>query len=245
VTSVSVTPYTYTEDFVGDHAVLSRDNLKISFAVHTVWRVDDRRIPLFMERDSTTVTNGEAEKSPDAIVKVAYAHFVREPLRTYARDEVNAATGSRQRRAHSNRRRRPWTHQAIRRRQSVRHQQRRRWQRAVPVGGGRRRVAKAGRHAGARTEGHGIEIEREERTKREVQAAGIANAMQIIPRPAQRALRSARSDRSAEADGQFPQSHDRVHSVGPMGVPLAPFCQGQMCRPLLLASRRRSNNPFG
>ena len=80
VTNVSVTPYTYTEDFVGDHAVLSRDNLKISFAVHTVWRVDEQRIPLFMERFSTTVTNGDTEKSPDAIVKVAYGHFVREPL---------------------------------------------------------------------------------------------------------------------------------------------------------------------
>ena len=73
VTNVSITPYTYTEEFVGDHAVLSRDNLKISFAVHTVWRVDDE-MPLFMERFSTTVTNGDTEKSPDAIVKVAYVH---------------------------------------------------------------------------------------------------------------------------------------------------------------------------
>jgi hypothetical protein len=52
VTNVSVTAYTYTEDFLGDRAVLSRDNLKISFAVHTVWRVDDARVPLFMERFS-------------------------------------------------------------------------------------------------------------------------------------------------------------------------------------------------
>src|SRR5919112_954656 len=38
VTNVSVTPYTYTEEFVGDSAVMSRDNLKIGFRVHTVWR---------------------------------------------------------------------------------------------------------------------------------------------------------------------------------------------------------------
>src|SRR6187455_1711203 len=56
VTNVSVTPYTYTDEFVADQAVLSRDNLKISFAVHTVWRVDEQRVPLFMERFSTTVT---------------------------------------------------------------------------------------------------------------------------------------------------------------------------------------------
>ena len=93
VTNVSVTPYTYTEEFIADHAVLSRDNLKISFAVHTVWRVDEERIPLFMERFSTTVTNGNTEKSPDAIVRVAYSHFVREPLRTYARDEVQRRKG--------------------------------------------------------------------------------------------------------------------------------------------------------
>ena len=38
VTNVSVTPYTYTEDFTGEDAVLSKDNLKIAFRVHTVWR---------------------------------------------------------------------------------------------------------------------------------------------------------------------------------------------------------------
>jgi hypothetical protein len=93
VTNVSVAPYTYTEDFLGDHAVLSRDNLKISFAVHTVWRVGDARLPLFMVGFSTTVTNGNTEKSPDAIVKVAFGHFVREPLRTFARDEVQRRNG--------------------------------------------------------------------------------------------------------------------------------------------------------
>jgi len=40
VTNISVTPYTYSEEFVGDSAVMSRDNLKIGFRVHTVWRVD-------------------------------------------------------------------------------------------------------------------------------------------------------------------------------------------------------------
>src|SRR4026207_2297278 len=43
VTNVSVTPYTYTEDFTGEDAVLSKDNLKIAFRVHTVWRIDEAR----------------------------------------------------------------------------------------------------------------------------------------------------------------------------------------------------------
>src|SRR5688572_5960062 len=35
VTNVSITPYTYSEDFTGEEAVLSMDNLKIAFRVHT------------------------------------------------------------------------------------------------------------------------------------------------------------------------------------------------------------------
>ena len=79
VTNVSITPYTYTEDFSHDDAVLSRDNLKIQFRVHTVWRLDDNQVPLFMDRFSTTVANQQLEKEPDAIVKVAYSNFIREP----------------------------------------------------------------------------------------------------------------------------------------------------------------------
>ena len=93
VTNISVTPYTYSEDFTGNDAVLSRDNLKIAFRVHTVWRVDDTRVPLFMDRYSTTVANSAVQKEPEAIVKVAYGNFVREPLRTFARDEVQRRNG--------------------------------------------------------------------------------------------------------------------------------------------------------
>src|SRR5262245_37618111 len=39
VVNVSITPYTYTEDFTAHNSVLSKDNLKISFRVHVVWRV--------------------------------------------------------------------------------------------------------------------------------------------------------------------------------------------------------------
>jgi hypothetical protein len=93
VTNVSITPYTYTEDFSRDEAVLSRDNLKIEFRVHTVWHVDDMRVPLFMDRFSTTVDKSALEKDPDAIVKMAYGNFVREPLRTFVRDEVQRRNG--------------------------------------------------------------------------------------------------------------------------------------------------------
>jgi regulator of protease activity HflC (stomatin/prohibitin superfamily) len=221
VTNVSVTPYTYTEDFVGDHSVLSRDNLKISFAVHTVWRVDEERIPLFMERFSTTVTNGELEKSPDAIVKVAYGHFVREPLRTFARDEVQRRDGL------------IVKDELIPIGQAVLNRIRQ-YAEASPfivssvvVGNVQypsevadavsRKLAATQELARKDTE---IEIERKERTKREVQATGIANAMQII-RGQLNALYIQHEAIEAQKLMVNSPNHTTVYiPVGPMGVPL-------------------------
>ena len=213
VTNVSVTPYTYSEEFTGEHAVLSRDNLKISFAVHTVWRVDEQRVPLFMERYSTTVTNGDHEKSPDAIVKVAYGHFVREPLRTYARDEVQRRDGlDRQGRADRRSATPCWPASGATPRRA------RSSSRSVVVGNVQypsevadavaRKLAATQELARKDTE---IEIERKERTKREVQAAGHRQRDADHPRPAERALHPARGDRGAEADGQLAEPHHGLH----------------------------------
>ena len=89
VTNVSVTPYTYSEDFSGDSAVLSADSLKIAFRVHLVWRVRPEGVKEFIERYSTLRPND----APNRIVEVGYANFIREPLRTYARDEVQKHKG--------------------------------------------------------------------------------------------------------------------------------------------------------
>lgn len=221
VTNVSITPYTYSEDFVGEHAVLSRDNLKISFAVHTVWRVDEQRIPLFMERYSTTVTNGDLEKAPDAIVKVAYGHFVREPLRTFARDEVQRRDGL------------IVKDELIAIGDAVLARIRR-YADASPfivssvvVGNVQypsevadavaRKLAATQELARKDTE---IEIERKERTKREVQATGIANAMQII-RGQLNALYIQHEAIEAQKLMVNSPNHTTVYiPVGPMGVPL-------------------------
>ena len=181
VTNVSVTPYTYNEDFAGDDSVLSRDNLKISFKVHTVWRLDDARVPLFMERYSTTVSRNEVERDPDALVKVAYGHFIREPLRTFARDEVQQRNGlevkdelitigdavlARIRAYAANS---PFVINSV----VVGNVQ----YPAEVADAVSRKLAATQELQRKDTE---IEIERKERTKREVQAQGIANAMQII-----------------------------------------------------------------
>ena len=89
VINVSITPYTYSEDFSGENSVLSADNLKIAFRVHIVWRVKPELVKEFIERYSTI---GEGD-NPERIVQVAYANYLREPLRTYARDEVQKLKG--------------------------------------------------------------------------------------------------------------------------------------------------------
>ena len=221
VTNVSITPYTYSEDFTGDEAVLSRDNLKIAFRVHTVWRVDDSKIPLFMERFSTTASRNVIERDPDAVVKIAYGHFVREPLRTYARDEVQRRNGLEVKDALI-----PIGDAVLARiRQYVTNSPF--VVSSVVVGNIQypdevanavsRKLAATQELQRKDTE---IEIERKERTKREVQAQGIANAMQII-----RGQLSPMyiQHEAIEAQRQMVNSpnHTVVYiPVGPMGVPL-------------------------
>jgi regulator of protease activity HflC (stomatin/prohibitin superfamily) len=221
VANVSVTPYTYTEDFTANEAVLSRDNLKIAFQVHTVWRVDEGKVPLFMDRYSTTVSGDRVTTEPDAVVKVAYANFVREPLRTFARDEVQRRNGLEIKDALM-----PIGDAVLARIRayadgspfvissvvvgSVQYP-------AEVADAVSRKLAATQELQRKDTE---IEIERKEKAKREVQAQGIANAMEII-----RGQLSAMyiQHEAIEAQKQMVNSpnHTVVYiPVGPMGVPL-------------------------
>ena len=221
VTNVSVTPYTYTEGFTGDEAVLSKDNLKIAFAVHTVWRVDESRVPLFMERYSTTVSDRGHEKEPDAIVKVAYGNFIREPLRTYARDEVQQRNGLEVKdaliaigdsvlaRIRTYAVDSPFTITSV----VVGNVQ----YPSEVADAVSRKLAATQELQRKDTE---IEIERKERTKREVQAQGIANAMQII-----RGQLSGMYIQHEAIEAQKAMVNSPNHTVvyipvGPMGVPI-------------------------
>jgi regulator of protease activity HflC (stomatin/prohibitin superfamily) len=221
VTNVSITPYTYTEDFVGDEAVLSRDNLKIAFRVHTVWRIDETKIPLFLDKFSTTVSRNEIEKDPDAIVKVAYGNYVREPLRTFARDEVQRRNGLEVKEAFT-----PIGDAVLARI--------RRYAADSPfvIGGvvvGNvqypAEVADAVSKKLAATQelqrmDTEIEIERKARTKREVQAQGIANAMQIIRGQLTNLYIQHEAIEAQKLMVNSP-NHTTVYiPVGPMGVPL-------------------------
>ena len=221
VTNVSVTPYTYTEDFTGEDAVLSKDNLKIAFRVHTVWRVDESRVPLFMERFSTTMSDRGHEKEPDAIVKVAYGNFIREPLRTFARDEVQQRNGLEVKdaliaigdnvlaRIRTYAADSPFTLTSV----VVGNVQ----YPAEVADAVSRKLAATQELQRKDTE---IEIERKERTKREVQAQGIANAMQII-----RGQLSGMYIQHEAIEAQKAMVNSPNHTVvyipvGPMGVPI-------------------------
>jgi hypothetical protein len=135
VTTVSVTPYTYTEDFTGNDAVLSRDKLKIAFRVHTVWRIDDRQVPLLMERFSTTAGRHDIEKDPrrrrQSRVRQLRARAV-EDVR--ARRSAAAQRSRGQGRADSDRRGRPGADPCLCGRGTVHHQQRCRRRLYIPVG---------------------------------------------------------------------------------------------------------------
>jgi regulator of protease activity HflC (stomatin/prohibitin superfamily) len=221
VINISVTPYTYREDFSNDETVLSRDNLKIAFAVHTVWRVDADKVPLFMERFSTTLSEDTVQKEPDAIVKVAYANFIREPLRTFARDEVQRRNGLEVKdalipigdavlaRIREYARTSPFVITSV----VVGNVQ----YPAEVSDAVSRKLAATQELLRKDTE---IAIERKEREKREVQAQGIANAMQII-----RGQLSPMyiQHEAIEAQKQMVNSpnHTVVYiPVGPMGVPI-------------------------
>jgi regulator of protease activity HflC (stomatin/prohibitin superfamily) len=84
VTNISVTPITSTEQFVGPTAVLAKDNLHIEFQAHLLWKVDPENVKTFVEK------YGQAGESPE---QMAYDNFIREPFRTYTRDEVQKYDG--------------------------------------------------------------------------------------------------------------------------------------------------------
>ncbi len=92
--NVSVTPYTYSEDFSDKEVVLAKDNLSIGFRVHLVFKVKADRVKEFFEKYSYIGSgDGGKKDTPDELFKVAYNNYVKEPLRTFARDEVQKHDG--------------------------------------------------------------------------------------------------------------------------------------------------------
>lgn len=88
VINVSVTPYSYEEEFPLDRAPLSKDGLPIQFHLSTVWRVNPARGQMFVEHFTTltgTEKNGEVEHK-------AYDDYMKQTIRSMALDEIHKRT---------------------------------------------------------------------------------------------------------------------------------------------------------
>jgi len=83
-TNISITPTTSTEEFTGPNAVLAKDNLHIEFRAHLLWKIDPENVRALVEK------YGGAGFHPE---QTAYDNFIREPFRTYTRDEVQKYNG--------------------------------------------------------------------------------------------------------------------------------------------------------
>src|SRR5208282_2859470 len=84
VTNISVMPNTSTEQFVGATGVLAKDNLHIEFQAHLLWKVEPVNVKDFVEKFGGT---------GDDPLRAAYENFIKEPFRTYTRDEVQKYNG--------------------------------------------------------------------------------------------------------------------------------------------------------
>jgi len=84
--SVSITPYTYSEKFEGNTAILAMDKLPLNSQAHIVWRLrpDEASVKKFMEEFG----GWETSSNPDEIAKQAYTQFIQEPFRTVTRSVV-------------------------------------------------------------------------------------------------------------------------------------------------------------
>lgn len=84
VVNVSVTPYTFTEKFIGANAMLSHDQLKLDVTVRVTFKIDEKKVKEFVEQYSAL----HESKEPNAVVESAYENFLQPQLRAFLRDEI-------------------------------------------------------------------------------------------------------------------------------------------------------------
>jgi regulator of protease activity HflC (stomatin/prohibitin superfamily) len=88
---LSITPFTYSEDFNSDSSILAKDKLPLASQAHIVWRLkpEEKSVRRFMEEFGGWENTGD----PDRIAKQAYEQFIREPFRTITRSVVAQYNG--------------------------------------------------------------------------------------------------------------------------------------------------------
>lgn len=88
---VSVTPYTYAENFEGTAAALAKDKLPLDANSHIVWRLknDPAEIRRFLENFG----GWNSASAPDEVAKEAYNQYIKEPFRTETRTVIAGYDG--------------------------------------------------------------------------------------------------------------------------------------------------------
>lgn len=84
VVNVSITPYKFTENFTENDGVLSKDQLKLTVSVHLVFQIDESKIKDFVEKYSTLHEGTD----PNKVVQVAYDNYLQPRLRAYIRSQI-------------------------------------------------------------------------------------------------------------------------------------------------------------
>jgi hypothetical protein len=72
-------------------AVLAKDQMKVAFAVQITFNIDPNKVKDFVEHYSTLQ---DKDHNGENVVKVAYNNFLKERLRTFAREEVQQHKGA-------------------------------------------------------------------------------------------------------------------------------------------------------
>jgi regulator of protease activity HflC (stomatin/prohibitin superfamily) len=88
---VSVTPYSYSESFVGSDAVIAKDKLAMQGSAHIVFRIrsDKESIRTYMEKFGGL----EEQLSADDTAHLAYQNYIQQPFKTLIREEFATENG--------------------------------------------------------------------------------------------------------------------------------------------------------
>ena len=98
VINIPITPLSFEESFRGRDGILAKDNLKIEFGMNLVLQVRQEWIQQYVEGYTTLLTTGEV--TPEDIAhnvdfqsRLVYNENLRQPLRTFCREEVENFDG--------------------------------------------------------------------------------------------------------------------------------------------------------
>ena len=88
---VSVTPYSYAENFGTSEALIAKDKLAMTGNAHIVFKIRGSKdqIRVYMEDFGGL----DEAHNPDAVAQLAYANYIKEPFRTLIRQEFAAYDG--------------------------------------------------------------------------------------------------------------------------------------------------------